>query len=595
MKKVMVLLLVISLLLVSPILTAQNETIDDKAYDCLENQIKDRTCAKLSPTEKIFALMATGKCLGETKSDSRDLICWPSDDCNLKTTAQAILALEKVNDLTTSAEDWLLSQNDTPSDVDWFLQIESSVETDCTIKYSSGGIQDITVRADKKLSGTGGSCLSLVSGGWWYRISPNCYDTEFEISCDESFLTSLLFKEKTSSTYLVSEKTSVSSAEGTTTEKVDSLCLEQDGKCNYEGTLWGAVALKSVGYDVEAYMPYLITGASKYPKILPESLLYLLTNYDEFRNTLLEDQRNSQYWDESGNKFYDTALALFPFQYSGAQEKENSIDWLESVQGKDGCWDGGNVLSNSFLLASLWPRQVVAQETREDCVSSGFYCMSEASCEGQILSPYKCASGVYICCDTAQILDPCSEQGGDICLSDEQCIGGTTPSASGLGSGEICCVSGRCEAEVEQNECKAAGGTCRSFSCGDDEESSEHNCGFGDNCCLPKSDKGGISWFWIILLAILILLIILAIIFREKLKPYWNKITSKFKRKKGGVPVQQTGRRPPRFPPVRPAQVPRGQPRLRPLFPQQSRMPMRRPTQKSQKDVDNVLKKLKEM
>ena len=595
--KVLILLL-ISILLVSPLIIAADAnattqtSVEDKAYACLNKQIDDLTCTELSSTQKIFALMSTGKCLNEVRSDSK-AGCWPSNDCSLKTTAQAVLALERVSESTDEAEAWLLSQNDTPSDVDWFLQIESNEETECTIKYSTGGSYDFRIRADKKLSGTGGSCLSLYTGSWWYRISPSCYTTEFEISCDKGFLTNLLFKEKTSSTIHISEQTSSTSAEGTTHEKVNSFCLKENGKCDYEGTLWAAVALSAIGDKeaVNSYMPFLITQSYKYPKILPEALLYLLTDYDEYRNTLLQKQKNGKYWDESGSKFFDTALALFPFQYSSSQEKSNAISWLTEVQEKTGCWDGGNVLTNSFILVSLWPKQIVAQTDTKDCLDSNFFCMSEASCDGKVLPSYSCTSGTFICCDTAKTFDVCRNQGGDICNSGQECIQGTIVDAGDTESGEVCCANnGRCENVQAQTECQTNSGSCRSF-CGDTETESNYDCGSVSVCCTPKTSSGGISW-WIWFLVILIILVILAIVFREKLRLYWEKLKSKFK-KSGSSPMVQ--RRGPGFPPASSTIPFRGMPQRRVFSPTPPPTQIRRPAPKQNPELDEVLRKLKEI
>lgn len=567
-----------------------DSSVQDKAYDCLEEQIDSITCTKLSTTQKIFSLLTTGKCLAEVKSDSI-AGCWPSNACSLKTTAQAVLALTRVSESTEQAENWLLAQNTTPSDVDWFLQVEATEAAECSVKYS-GGSYNFRVSSEKKLSGTAGSCLTLSSGSWWYKISPSCYGIEFEISCDKDFLTSLLFKEKTSSTIHVSEKTSSQSAEGRTTERVDSLCLKEGGTCNYEGTLWAALALESVGYkqEINSYMPYLITQSSKNSKIIPEAILYQVTGYEEYRTNLLQKQKNNKYWDESGNKFYDTALALLPFQYSSSQEKINSMAWLSSVQEKDGCWDAGNVLSTAFLLFSLWPRQVVAEVENLDCADSKFYCMSSSNCEGDVLEEYSCASSLFVCCDTPQTFELCRNQGGYICNSDQDCIGGTEVEAGDLDSGEVCCIDGRCEdIDSVENECALNGGSCRSI-CGKDEQSTNYECDSTYTCCVKKT-KSGIGW-WIWILIILILLVILGIIFREKLRPFWEQLKSKF-RKSGGTDSQIPRR--PSFPPTSSSIPFRAMPRK--IIPAPTNIPPKRPImpQRPRGDLDDVLKKLKDL
>lgn len=597
------LLVVLILALVLPIILAADDAtstdssaIDttqenvDKAYTCLESQIDEIGCEELSPTQKIFSLMATGKCLNNVLSDSKNNLCWPSDNCDIKTTSQAVLALTRASTSTADAQEWLLAKNDTPEDVDWYLQIESTEESECEIKYSTGGKFSIKVKTDKQLSGSAGSCLTLSSGNWWYKISQSCYDVEFSISCDKAFLTNLLFKEKTSSTIHISEKTSSTSAEGTTREKVDSLCLANSGKCDYEGTLWASIALKTAGKDVTSFMPYLITQAPKNTKLIPESFLYILTGYDEFRTAVLQKQKNGKYWDESGNKFYDTSIALFPFKYLSSTEKTDTISWLMEIQESNGCWDGGNVLSNSFLLFSIWPKQVSSADTREDCEAPIGYCMSEVKCEGEVLENYKCSSGTFKCCDTPEEYSTCREQGGEICTSAQECIGGESVSAADIDSGEECCIDGRCEQQEEQTQCEENGGICEYSSCSSGKkQTNTYSCNSGDVCCVAKS---GSSLWWLWVLIILIILIIIAIIFRNKLRPYWINFISKFR--KGGT-SQMMINRGPRFPPAS-SSIP-----LRPLGPRKiipmqqprPRAPISKPAQRS--DIEDVLKKLREI
>ena len=87
-------LLVFSLFFVS----ADNSTVQDKAYACLENKVHNN-CASLSTEEKIFSLLTLGECKTELLSDASTSGCWPSSGCKIKTTAQAILALSKFNSL----------------------------------------------------------------------------------------------------------------------------------------------------------------------------------------------------------------------------------------------------------------------------------------------------------------------------------------------------------------------------------------------------------------------------------------------------------------------------------------------------------------
>ena len=574
----------------------------DKAYECLEEKVEEK-CDALSSEERIFALLAIGECQDEIIADSQNDECWPGSGCRIKTTAQAILALDKANVDVDEAVEWLSSQNTTPKDIDWFLQIESSEETTCTITYSGSSYQ-ITIGEDKKISSGAGSCLSLSEGAWWLKVSSGCYNEEFEIKChDNSFLTNLLFKKTTSSTIYVSEKTTSASAEASTYEKINSLCFAQGGSCDYEGSLWAALVLDYLDKDISSYLPYLVIGADENTRSLPESFLYFLTG--EFRNDLLSKQMNSEYWSVSGDKFYDTALALYPFS-DEPQEKTNSKNWLLEVQDNDGCWQG-NVRNTAFILHSLWPRDFGengddengddenGEEDEIDCEDAGYYCISSISCQeaGGNELDYSCA-GMFVCCDKEQVIETCSEQGGEICNSNENCIGGTSMDTFDLDYGETCCIGGRCEEPEEEADCEDNFGTCREECEENEEESFDYACDSWDICCMEKTiedDPKNYLWVWILLG--LIFLIVVGIIFKDKLRTFWFRTKSKFgKSRPGPRPGPRFG-----FPPSR--RMPLTRPMPRRILPPTQRPPVRRPMPKPKAkpktELDDVLKKLKEM
>jgi len=602
-KRVMYSLVILFFILTFPLIFAENVTVDSEdantkvqaAYTCLNDKIDNQGCSDLSSEERIFSLLAVKECKSQVLDDAKNDKCWPESSCKIKTTAQAILALSKSGTNTDEADNWLLSQNMTPPDVVWYLQIESNEATNCTIKYGSTNKQ-ISIGEDRKIDSNAGSCLTKDESGYWYRVSTNCYEQDFEISCDENFLTSLLYKKKTSSTIYVSEQTNSASSEGTTTEKVNSLCFEEADKCSYEGSLWAALVLKYKGYDVSAYLPYLISMAEDNDEYLPESFLYLLTGYEDYRTDLLLRQK-TKYWDESGDKFYDTAIALYPFSSEEPTEKSTAMEWLleDGVQDKDGCWKG-NLRNTAFLLYSVWPKSTTIEtDTDVDCETSGYFCMSAVNCEGNILNDYSCA-GVLKCCDKEKSLETCVNQGGSVCTSSQNCVSGTIGEASGLSIGEKCCLGGTCEDPVTESECESRSGICRSFDCSTGEELSAYSCDYGQNCCV-KSTKSETSYWWIWVLLILIVLIALAILYKDKVKIYWFRIKSNF-RKSGGSSTQtkpSTGF-PPRFPPeqrmmqrrILPPNMNQNRPMQRPVT-------QNRPNPKSQEELNDVLKKLKEM
>ncbi len=571
----------------------------DDAYDCLKDKIEDRGCNEISLEEKIFSVLSTGKCKSELSSASSSSNCWPSNGCTVKATAQAILALDKTGSSITSAKNWLISQNGTPEDLAWYLQIDSTNETTCRISYDGAG-HSTTIKGDKRFTSGAGSCLSLEVGrDWWLKISSSCVNKKFEISCDGDFSTSLIFKKSDSSVFYISENTNSAPSEGTTSEKVDSLCFKQGGYCSYEGSLWATLVLKHLKEDVSSYLPYLVTMAEDNEQFIPESFLYALTGYPEFRSDLLQKQKNNKYWEETnGRKFYDTAVALLPLSYESPQEKLNTQAWLFEVQGKDGCWDGGNILSNAFILYSIWPRVVQGAPTSEDCEDSGKYCMLSIDCAlGNVLPGYRCVGTSSVCCSVPKVLQSCTEQLGEICNSAENCAGGSILQASGLLSGQTCCGNGGyCQEPVAQSACALQYGTCESISCASgEEEDTTLSCGeSGMVCCFEKKKSSGWLW-WIIILLVLIILVVLAIIFREKLRPTWMRIKSKFS--KGGASSNkpssgQMATRP------SPPMFGRGTMPQRRIFPStgmRGPTPVRKPQEQPHDELNDVLKKLKEM
>lgn len=567
----------------------------DKAYDCLKEKVDDE-CDSLSVEELIFTYLAIGECKSELMDNSDDDECWPDSNCNIKNTAQALLALESRGSSTTDVKEWLISQNSTPSDLYWYLQIESPEETSCEITYSDSTYV-INIDEDKKLNGNAGSCLVISDNDYWLRIYSECYDEEFDVSCDEQFLTNLLFTKEDSSTIHVSDETHSSSAEGTTTEKVNSFCFSEGVSCDYEGSLWATLALGYIGEDVDPYIPYLIAMMDDNSEYLPESFLYYLTN--SFRNELLLKQQSNSYWVASGDKFYDTAIALYPFQNEEPSEKKNTKEWLLEIQDDDGCWEG-NIRNTAFLLHSIWPKKTSSGSSGGtssiDCEDAGYYCMSSIKCsnaQGEELEYGGCFIP-NICCSKPEFVETCSEQGGEICNSGQNCVGGRlADSASDISYGEKCCIGGTCEDPTTQPTCLANGGICEPIQCSDGYEISYlYDCESGDTCCL-KSDEAKTSYWWIIILILLIIIVGLGILFRDKLRPYWMKLKSKFTKKddkgdNGGRQVG-TGRRPPGFPPAMPPFARRPMMR-RPMPP--ARSPARKP---SDNEVDDVLKKLKDI
>ena len=501
----------------------------DKGYACLADKVKSN-CASLTFEEQIFSLLALAgnsdvrsECQSALIQNSDNSQCWPKGNCNIKSTAQAILALQRIGEDTEAAEAWLIGKNQTSTELTWYLEIESNKASDCSVTYA-GQSYAIKIAEDKKINTEAGTCLSLSDGNYWLKVNPSCYTQTFTISCNEGFLTTLLYQRKDSATIYVSSQVSSQAAQGTTEEKINALCFGLNGKCDYEGTAWSTIVLDK-NNDITPFIPYLTALTNDYPKILPESFLYMLTEYTDFYVQLVSKQQPSGYWDASGDKLYDTSLAYWALHNDDSLEKSNAQNYLLQVQSDNGCWNN-NVRNTAFILYSLIPRGITtsvpeAIDYCEDSGLSGSECMPPIACDeagGDILENYDCSFGNEICCSKSRQIESCLDQGGEICTGDEICTGSDIPSSDDSAN-KFCCI-GSCQTpSVQESECEQIGGTCQS-SCGTDEVEDLASCNSGaDVCCVFQSapEKSSLSWLWLILI-ILIILVALAIIYRDKLR-----------------------------------------------------------------------------
>jgi hypothetical protein len=217
-----------------------------------------------------------------------------------------------------------------------------------------------------------------------------------------------------------------------------------------------------------------------------------------------------------------------------------------------------------------------------------------------------------VCCDTKPALRTCDEEGGSICTSDKTCTDGTTVDVSDTMSGETCCLAGTCEAKTTTTYCIDENGTCKS-SCDTSENEKSYVCDTaGEICCVAgETAQPSRLWIFIVIFLVLIALSVVGIVFRDKLRVQWIKLKDKLggkkENKKFDMPLTShpnpQGRILPRriFPP--------GQQPMQPQPQQpgtQLRRPMQQPTQnkpqinkkpeeKPKNELDDVLKKLKEM
>jgi len=622
-KRVPVLILLICVFSISLVFAANETTsseVYEKGYDCLEDKLGDNCGSAASTEQATLSLMAIAY-KSSLKSDCKEaLLDFEKEDCfstskaqscEIKSTAQAVLALNYINKDVDDYIDWLLDKKQQTINLEWYLELDANEESICKISADGVGEKSFTMNANKRIIGSS-SCLSPAENGYFLKISNGCYNKNFSISCDKDFITTLLYKKAGSSVYYVSSKTHSSSAEGTTEERIKSYCLGLS-KCDYQGTLWGAIALSKAGEDVSPYIPYLTSMYDEEVnrKYFPAAFLLMLTGADDYYVDVKNKQKQGKFWDESGNKYYDTALALASLDAFLVEEVTNAKEYLIEIQDSSGCWHSDNIRDTAFILYAGWPREATGdsiEPSKSGCSEFGYYCTSPTECGFEYtLDNFYCPGLSEVCCQVEPLELTCLEKDGIICSSDQECTGSEIIASD---TNECCMDS--CIVVSTETECEEYGYYC-SAVCEDSDEEKFYDCGFGrDRCCgeTTEPEPEPSNWLIIILLIVLIILLILAIIFRNQLKIWFFKAKSKFKKGKGPRP---TGR-PPLTPqsshplfarpmPARPRPafrrrppVPRGRPlRGRPLMPRGPGRPAKQAPRPGDKDFEDTMKKLKEM
>ncbi len=585
--------------------TSGSTNVISKAYQCLQSQVESKAQNSISLQEAVFGVLALGGNSKLTSVIESKIVSgnhWQESSNPLKDTAQVMLAYNRIGRNTNEIKTWILSKSKATTELTWYIEIdvENHESSECTLSYSNEQQRSITINEDMTISGNPGSCLSIAQEGFWLRVVNTCIDYNYTISCDKDFTTSTLYQRTGSSTVYVSPIAHSTAALGTTTEKINSKCLTSSStSCDYEGTLWAAIALDKLGASISEYLPYLLALSESNKRFIPSSFLHILTDGQDQYSELVQQQQQSKFWQAPNspyNRYYDSALAILSLQGTNSVEETNSKAYFETITTPAGCWNNDNIRDTGFLLYAGWSRAVGGtgsgtggSGSADPCEPSGYYCTSEFNCaqlEGEILNEYLCP-GTKACCSKTPILQSCPALSGTICLTGEVCSGSTQRSSDGT-----CCL-GTCGAAPQANACTTAGGICDN-SCLDTEEQILFTCPTtGNVCCKTKttSESSGLG-IWMILLIISIILVVVGIIFRNKIKMNLFKSRNKSPPSTGPGRPSPPGTRPP-FPPFRgPMPYPRAQPRI--ISPS-SPPPVRRPISSKDKEMEETMAKLKEM
>ena len=246
-KRVLMMFLVLAVLFSALFVLAQDEKEIAKSYDCLKKKMGDNCGGTVNIVENAFNLLAMSydsaiqaKCKDNLNSKKKT-DCWPdstsSSACSIKATAIAALALKKATNSDIDANiKWLISKRKLASELTWFLEIDAINATTCSVNG-----QSFTLADNKKISGTDPQGLSKSYNNYWFQI--NDLSKNYTTSCNSSFITTLLYKKPGSGIYYVSSETHSAAASDTTMEYVNGYCFSTSDRCDYEGTLWAALAL----------------------------------------------------------------------------------------------------------------------------------------------------------------------------------------------------------------------------------------------------------------------------------------------------------------------------------------------------------------
>ena len=432
-------------------LQIERESVN-KAFSWLSNQVKDKWPTSVEDTaltllalsyDDYLAYKGRKALLEKSKYNNT---CWvgESGNCEIKATALAILALNKLGRKTQLPENWILSRKTkfNAINLNWNLQIDSPKETNCTVSYEGG---DYKIHLDEKpvqkvkilTEPTGLRCLQPSSGimsGYWLQIVPACLNKTFSIKCDEEAKVSLPYEKGVGTKAVLFVPSETFNAPVEVEIKAECLMDEGNTKCDYEGTAWAAYALSVKRRPMGSLLPYLVSQAedAENEKYLPDAFLYLITEKTEYADNLLGSKYyyRQGYWKSSSvyGMYYSTALAVMALKNYFAADtvitktKEYLLD--PQRQNSYGYWDDGNkVRDTAFILYVLWygkgeppvipSNETMMYETINRCEDEEYPCKETCSDSEEELSYYTadCQKGygsTYKCCQPKETSSDCT-------------------------------------------------------------------------------------------------------------------------------------------------------------------------------------------
>ncbi|MEM4318483.1 MAG: hypothetical protein QW244_01470 [Candidatus Pacearchaeota archaeon] len=474
-KQNLILFIFFTFILITPLILSQTEEITKikKAYSWLRTEgiEKFNTLTEKQASFTIFALKEKltvdkarlmHKILLEKSYDNGT--CWPGpneNDCNALTTAIVKLALDSLSKDTSKASAWLLKNSFSVQTINIksFLQvIPITAETiNCQIKTNtSTGIVSFSAEGlvnsiDSELT----SCFA--STIYSLQLNQSCLNDIFRITCDKDVKVNFIYKKSEGQEWYVTNKLDfVSAMQEKEIQPLKALCIAKGQVCDYEASLWAAIAFKNSNLSVaKSFLLYLISEASVNEQYLPEAFLYALTNASDYTNQVIKLQRfdglfvapNTAY-----NEYYDTGLA----GVMGSLNKLNltvTKSTLLNNQTREGFWSASNnvdaIRDTALILAGIWPTFTGVST----CEQQGYSCVQNCSAINGALVALSCYTGE--CCNINSIEGACELKAGN-CTDTTTCPSNTTQVPYACSQGKCCkqITKSLCAAEINGTICQ---------------------------------------------------------------------------------------------------------------------------------------------
>ena len=588
--------------------SAQTKTTDtqkiDSAYIWLTSQV-DGKWASVDAETAALGLLALGyddRLAADAKAGIRanqnaEQHCWPKANCKSLDTALSMLALQSLGEPVDDEAEYLIDRQ-IPfkvGGITWLLQVDTKTASSCTIKYDSNEYT-LTIKKDRTyaFSSQVPGCLTPVDGNYWLRVSNNCLDKTYSITCEEPASISLPYR--LDQTLYVSSETLISPAD----IAIKTVCIREGATCSYEATMWTAYALFKAGKEYTHLLPYLIGEAENNAKFLPDALLFAMTSKEEHANKLISQQNREGFWTDLGGRgrYWDTGIGILSIREYAPENATKGQAWLLKNQNSDGSFGTTNKIKDTaIVLYGSWPKAVAQglndcsdvygffcrsscladeQQTSASC-STGICCKPEGlnaacsaladcskpECSGQFVTDIfskrgKCELNKETICndnfdnDNDGFVDlqdtdcsvTCFDIGGQECSSTDQCDVTTRKTLDA----DACCTGTCAPAQVS---CQAQSGEfCSSNQQCDGNQVAANDASASNVCCVGSCKSKTNLWPWIILLAVLLLGA--GIYFAYK-KGYLDKYKKYFNFKFGRAKPSAEGKTPSPFrPQVRP-------------------------------------------